>query len=280
MSLESKTTHKLCYSKKKFLQKEIPKLNKNEHQEIFNIIKQNSDAKYSENSRGVYINIKFLDIDTLEKIINFINYTKEQKNKLGKQDFEQTDNNKDSLSNDNDNSNRITHTKDSIQKELLRLKEKKNENFVFQHFLDKLSISNIKQFTKDSSEENRITFPQLKHSKIQLEGVKARLMKKCRDVNKSGNDLPFIPTDDIESEELISGKNDKYKEVLNDDDCINEDEGINDDEGINYDDGIKDDDIIKEESKLNIETLINMTSANHIQEELDIISTNSDFNNF
>ena len=167
-----------------------------------------------------------------------------------------------------------------MQKELLRFKEKKNEHFVFQHFLDKLSISNIKQFTKDSSEENRITFPQLKHSKIQLEGVKARLMKKCRDVNKSGNDLPFIPTDDIESEELISGKNDKYKEVLNDEDCINEDEGINDDEGINYDDGIKDDDIIKEESKLNIETLINMTSANHIQEELDIISTNSDFNNF
>ena len=262
MSLESKSTHKLSHSKKKFLQKEIPKLNKNEHQEIFNIIKQNSDAKYSENSRGVYINIKFLDIDTLEKIINFINYTKEQKNKLGKQDFEPTDLNKDSLSNDNDNCNRITHTKDSIQKELLRLKEKKNENFVFQHFLDKLSISNIKQFTKDSSGENRITFPQLKHSKIQLEGVKARLMKKCRDVNKSGTDLPFIPTDDIESEDLSSGKNDKYKEVVNDDD------------------GIKDDDVIKEESKLNIETLINMTSANNIQEELDIISSNSDFNNF
>lgn len=274
MSLESKSTHKLSHSKKKFLQKEIPKLNKNEHQEIFNIIKQNSDAKYSENSRGVYINIKFLDIDTLEKIINFINYTKEQKNKLGKQDFEPTDLNKDSLSNDNDNCNRITHTKDSIQKELLRLKEKKNENFVFQHFLDKLSISNIKQFTKDSSGENRITFPQLKHSKIQLEGVKARLMKKCRDVNKSGTDLPFIPTDDIESEDLNSGKNDKYKEVLNDDD------GINDEDGINDDDGIKDDDVIKEESKLNIETLINMTSANDIQEELDIISNNSDFNNF
>lgn len=262
MSLESKPIHKLSHSKKKFLQKEIPKLNKNEHQEIFNIIKQNSDAKYSENSRGVYINIKFLDIDTLEKIINFIKYTKEQKNKLGKQDLEPTDLNKDNMSDNNHNCNRITHTKDSIQKELLRLKEKKNENFVFQNFLDKLSISNIKQFTKDDSGENRISFPQLKHSKIQLEGVKARLMKKCRDVNKSGTDLPFIPTDDNESEDVSSEKNDKYKEVLKDDDALKDDEDIN------------------EETKLNIETLINLTSVNNIQEDLDIISNNSDFNNF
>ena len=40
MSLESKATQKLSYSKKKFLQKEVPKLTKNEHHEIFNIIKQ------------------------------------------------------------------------------------------------------------------------------------------------------------------------------------------------------------------------------------------------
>ena len=265
MSLESKPTHKLSHSKKKFLQKEIPKLNKNECHEIFNIIKQNSDAKYSENSRGVYINIKFLDIDTLEKIISFINYTKEQKNKLGEQDFEPKNMNNDSLSRDIDNSNRITHTKDSIQKELLRLKEKKNENFVFQNFLDKLSISNIKQFTKTESGENRLTFPQLKHSKIQLEGVKARLMKKCRDVNKCGTDLPFIPTDDIESDDTDINKNKIDNEVLKDEEVVEE----------------VIEEVIEEESKLNIETLINMTSVNHMHDDdLDVISNNSDFNNF
>ena len=85
MSLESKSSGKIItFCEKKFLQKEIPKLNKNEHQEIFNIITQNSDAKYSENSRGVYINLKFLDISTTERIIEFIKYTKVSKNKLEK----------------------------------------------------------------------------------------------------------------------------------------------------------------------------------------------------
>ena len=58
MSLEVKSGNKISYSTKKFFQKEVPKLNKNEYQEIFNIVKLNNDAKYSENSAGVYINLK------------------------------------------------------------------------------------------------------------------------------------------------------------------------------------------------------------------------------
>ena len=102
MSLESKVPVKLSHSKKKFLQKEIPKLNKNEHQEIFNIITQNSDAKYSENSRGVYINLKFLDISTIERIIEFIKYTKVSKNKLEKTPIDKKENSKDNTSNSSD----------------------------------------------------------------------------------------------------------------------------------------------------------------------------------
>ena len=245
MSLESKASLKLSHSKKKFLQKEIPKLNKNEHQEIFNIIKQNTDAKYSENSRGVYVNLKFLDITTIEKIIDFIKYTKLQKNKLEKPELDRKKLNKDIHSESSDNSTRITLTKDTIEKELLRLKEKKGENFVFQNFLDKLSISNIKQFSKDEQGEKMI-FPQLKHSKIQLDGVKARLMKKCRDVNKAGTDLPFIPTDDIESDDL----------------SINEEEK---------------EDKSEIDEKSNIEKLIKI---NNIEEELESVSDMSEFNNF
>ena len=245
MSLESKASLKLSHSKKKLLQKENPKLNKNEHQEIFNIIKQNTDAKYSENSRGVYVNLKFLDITTIEKIIDFIKYTKLQKNKLEKPELDRKKLNKDIHSESSDNSTRIILTKDTIEKELLRLKEKKGENFVFQNFLDKLSISNIKQFSKDEQGEKMI-FPQLKHSKIQLDGVKARLMKKCRDVNKAGTDLPFIPTDDIESDDL----------------SINEEEKEDKSE-------------INEKS--NIEKLIKI---NNIEEELESVSDMSEFNNF
>lgn len=251
MSLESKLTNKLSHTKKKFLQKEIPKLSKNEHHEIFNIIKQNSDAKFSENARGVYINLKFIDIDTLEKIINFIKYTKEQKVKLIASSISENISNDGILPCVDNNINRVIHTKDSIQKELQRLKEKKNENFVFQHFLDKLSISNIKQFTKDDDCEDRLMYPQLKNSKIHLEGVGARVMKKCRDVNKYGSDLPFMVQDDNCSTELVINKKDEESPS-----------------------GSK--------SKLKIETLINI--GNNIEDDtediLSSISDNSDFNNF
>lgn len=255
MSLESKASIKLSHSKKKFLQKEIPKLNKNEYHEIFNIIKQNADAKYSENSRGVYINLKFLDILTIEKIINFIKYTKTQKNKLEKPESNKKNSLKDTNSDSSDNSTRITLTKDTIEKELLRLKEKKSENFVFQNFLDKLSISNIKQFSKDEEGE-KMVFPQLKHSKINLDGVKARLMKKCRDVNKTGTDLPFIPTDDIESDDL-SINNDDNDEEKEEKEEQKEKEKLHSDE------------------KTNIEKLIST-----IDNELDSMSDISEFNNF
>lgn len=254
MSLESKVPVKLSHSKKKFLQKEIPKLNKNEHQEIFNIITQNSDAKYSENSRGVYINLKFLDISTIERIIEFIKYTKVSKNKLEKTPIDKKENSKDNTSNSSDNSTGVTLSKESIEKELLRLKEKKNENFVFQNFLDKLSISNIKQFSKDDDGE-KMVFPQLKHSKIQLDGVKARLMKKCRDVNKTGTDLPFIPTDDVESDDL----------------------SINNEEKCDKDDKEEKDDKSDTVEKLNIESLINITN---IENDMESISESSEFNNF
>tara|TARA_B100001741_G_C16525783_1_gene587014 strand:+ start:275 stop:1048 length:774 start_codon:yes stop_codon:yes gene_type:complete len=257
MSLESKASIKLSHSKKKFLQKEIPKLNKNEYHEIFNIIKQNADAKYSENSRGVYINLKFLDILTIEKIINFIKYTKMQKNKLEKPESNKKNSLKDTNSDSSDNSTRITLTKDTIEKELLRLKEKKNENFVFQNFLDKLSISNIKQFSKDEEGE-KMVFPQLKHSKINLDGVKARLMKKCRDVNKTGTDLPFIPTDDIESDDLS---------INNDDNDEEKEEKEEQKE--------KEKEKLHSDEKTNIEKLIS-----NIDNELDSMSDISEFNNF
>ena len=91
--------------------------------------------------------------------------------------------------------------KESIENELLRLKTKKNENFTFQKFLDKLSITNIKQFEKT---ESKINYPQLKNSKAKFAGVKARVLKKCRDVNKYSLDLPFIPCDNISLEDKAS----------------------------------------------------------------------------
>ena len=180
-----------------------------------------------------------------------------QKNKLEKPESNKKNSLKDTNSDSSDNSTRITLTKDTIEKELLRLKEKKNENFVFQNFLDKLSISNIKQFSKDEEGE-KMVFPQLKHSKINLDGVKARLMKKCRDVNKTGTDLPFIPTDDIESDDLS---------INNDDNDEEKEEKEEQKE--------KEKEKLHSDEKTNIEKLIS-----NIDNELDSMSDISEFNNF
>lgn len=193
MSLQTnKLDVKTSYKNKKILEKEIPKLNQNEFQEVFNIIRQNNSSKYSENSRGVYVNLKFLDDETITKIINFIQYTKNYKKNI-------EENKKVEKNTEEKKKNQIcykgyTLDKESIETELLRLKTKKNENFTFQNFLDKLSITNIKQFEKT---ESKINYPQLKNSKAKFAGVKARVLKKCRDVNKNSLDLPFIPTDNV-----------------------------------------------------------------------------------
>ena len=116
----------------KKLEKEILKLNQNEFQEVFNIIRQNNSSKYSENSRGVYINLKFLDDETITKIINFIQYTKNYRKKYRRKKRKKATRRK-SRSN-NENYKGYTLDKESIETELLRLKTKKNENFTFQNF--------------------------------------------------------------------------------------------------------------------------------------------------
>tara|TARA_Y100000389_G_scaffold202444_1_gene247735 strand:- start:2124 stop:2822 length:699 start_codon:yes stop_codon:yes gene_type:complete len=200
----------MSYSTKKFLQKEVPKLSKNEYHEIFNIIKLNTDSKYSENSTGVYVNLKYLNQITIEKITDFIKYTKCQKDSLQEAYIKDTDV-PDDANSYNTIKNDYTHmslSKRSVEKELSRLRDKKNESFVFQNFLDKLSITNIKQFHKSNESGDKIIYPQLKHTKIQFNGVKARLLKKCREVHKNDNELPFIPSDDAEYVELTN--NDEY----------------------------------------------------------------------
>ena len=187
MSLQAnKINYRQSYKNKKILEKEIPRLNQNEYQEVFNIIRQNRQSKYSENSRGVYINLKFLDDITIQKIIKFIDYTKNYKKSLI--DKNDTSKNTSLKKNNTIDYNKYTLDKTSIESELQRLKTKKNENFTFQNFLDKLSVTNIKQFEKN---ESKIQYPQLKNSKAKFQGVKARVLKKCRDVNKSLLDLPF-----------------------------------------------------------------------------------------
>ena len=72
---------------KEKLKKEIGKLHYNEHCEIFNIIRQDTD-KISENKNGVFINLKYVNDNTINKIQEFIDFCKKNKNLLKKKQQE------------------------------------------------------------------------------------------------------------------------------------------------------------------------------------------------
>jgi hypothetical protein len=60
---------------KKSILAEVSKLNKLEHIEIFKILSRNN-VEYTENVNGIFVNMKNLDLITLNNIIKFINYAK------------------------------------------------------------------------------------------------------------------------------------------------------------------------------------------------------------
>ena len=185
---------KVSYREKKQLEKDIVNLTTNEHTEILNIIR-NNNQKYSENNAGVYINLKYVDEDTIRKIIDFVTFCKKNKD-------EDKEENKQKKTNKNKKATNIlgknfTLNKEEVTSQLQRLKDKKPENFSFQNFLDKLSITNIKQFKKNE----KIVYPQLKQTKKKFEGVGERLLKKCRDVNRI-QDNKY--TDNVSEEDSIT----------------------------------------------------------------------------
>ena len=59
--------------KLKDMKKKIGNLNENEHIEIFYMIKEDG-LKYTQNNNGIFVNMKKLDVTTLHKIDNFINF--------------------------------------------------------------------------------------------------------------------------------------------------------------------------------------------------------------
>lgn len=230
MSYNTELNSKSMIKNKKYLEKEIPKLTSNEHNEIFNIIRNNS-SKYSENSRGVYVNLKFLDNSTIEKMISFIEYSKNNRNDSNKNSLDKN-NGKTKRSRDND---KYTLDQKNIHQELERLKHKNKDNFSFQSFLDKLSVTNIKDFTQN---EDKINYPTLKNSKTKFNGVKARLLKKCRDVNKSYNDniyqnndtISNDSSDDSDNETELEDNKQKINNIIHTLSKNNENENLSDDE--------------------------------------------------
>lgn len=192
----------ISIKRKEQLKKKINNLDYNEQCEIFNIIRKDTD-KISENNNGIFINLKYLKDETMEKLFNFVDYCdqnklffKNDKDKLFNQNnnnnFYQIKNiNSDISSSKSDDTYIDEDLSDGFQSYIIENDEyfnntknnKINDKFSFKTYIDKLSVSSQKNF----SEKNEKKTPILKNKKLKLTGVKARIMNKCRNINKNTN---------------------------------------------------------------------------------------------
>lgn len=210
MSKQVEETIKITYKQKKQLEKDINILTTNEHTEILNIIR-NSNQKYSENNGGVYINLKFVDNSTIKSIIEFVEFCKNNRKKEeDKNSKSATKSNKKPNKSKNVLGKNYTLNKDDITNQLKRLKEQKQENFSFQNFLDKLSVTNIKTFKKNE----KIVYPQLKQTRKKFDTLGDRLLKKCRDTYRVTDGFNDCMSDD-NSLELAEQNSTTIDKVIN-----------------------------------------------------------------
>jgi hypothetical protein len=77
--MENSDRQEIC----KNIKTRIANLSQNEIEEIFKIIYKNNN-NYSKNNNGIFINLSWLDMDTINKIDNYINFCIKSHNEINK----------------------------------------------------------------------------------------------------------------------------------------------------------------------------------------------------
>ena len=233
---------------KEQLKKKINNLDYNEQCEIFNIIRKDTD-KISENNNGVFINLKYIKDETIDKLISFVDYCEKNKDlmKKGAQKYEDeiinTLLNYDSISENSKSTSTVikSNTENlsecynsyTIENDYLDVMKKQKEEdiidkFSFKTYIDKLSVTSQKTFQTIDTDKK---IPFIKTKKLRLVGVKARIMKKCRNINKNINFCLKSESDKKKKIEHIISDNmselDKLSNISDDDNYI-DDESFND----------------------------------------------------
>lgn len=173
---------KISLKKKEQLKKDISNLGYNEHCEIYNIIRKDTD-KISENSNGIFINLKFIKDETLFRVEDFVHYCKNTRQSTRKIEAPTISSVEESV-----------NTKNNIEDSLLS-----DENLLtgfhnFENSIFKNAKLNLLHLIDDSntnlqSPVNACPVPPRKSSlprskKLRLNGVRERILKKCRNMNK------------------------------------------------------------------------------------------------
>jgi len=158
----------------KTLKKLIINLHKNEHIEIFKIIKEDTD-KYTENRNGIFINMSKLKLSTIQKIRNFVDFCIENKKNL-KDNVQKMETIKNLVTDKNDNI--FLSEEESI--ESTDSESKENEKFEYQKNQKEIILNEIDDKLLKDSIDFKIK-DKILNKKKKLSGVKGRIIKKCRD---------------------------------------------------------------------------------------------------
>ncbi len=142
---------------KKDLVKDISNLSKDEHIEIFKIIRTHTN-KYTKNDNGIFINLSILDDNVIDTIKNFVIFCQDNKERLEKKE-------------------EIIR---SEQDKMFKKSPKENKNEEKEDY--NIDMKNIVEDSDDDMEGTKIS---LKRSKPKYIGIKAKIIKNYK--QNSGN---------------------------------------------------------------------------------------------
>lgn len=173
---------KITYIQKKKLEHDIKELDHNEYNEILNILKKH-DQKFSENSAGIYFNLKYIDENVINEIIDFIDFSIKNKILLKKTQKKLSVNNQ-TINQDYSKCSDIWSI-DAVRKEFSQINKRNTmSEFVFKNYLDKISIVPNKEF-----KEKKMSFPDIITTEASFSKSHDRLLKKCKNIDTSSHDF-------------------------------------------------------------------------------------------
>ena len=172
---------------KRELKREIEKLRREEHLEIFKIIRTETD-KYTENNNGIFINLKNLTPETLYKIGSFVKYCKEIINNFKKVEEIKRD--------------IINQNRDNNDEKTINIDSEYNN-----YKIEEEEVVIVKQLDTVIPErthyDENYQYPKLSCRNPKLTGVSGRIIKKCKSIDSNDNSFlkqSFLNMDEDELE--------------------------------------------------------------------------------
>lgn len=202
---------------KKQLVNEIGYLSKDEHMEIFKLIK-NSTNQYTKNDNGIFINLSILDDKIIHKLYNFVKFCIDNRKTLEKKD-EIIQLEKDKMFN---------KVKEEIEGNEEYLKQ--DDNLENVNKPDIKNLENEDDVDEDNIEESEGFKITLKKSKPKYTGTKAKLIKNYKQNSNNIQNIIYknSKNDDKKNNEYNIGE-ENYEDYLDEDKQDNNEDLLEDD---------------------------------------------------